>query len=88
MRPRGVLAALVLALGSVAVASAANPPAPPPEDDFLAYLGSWAGDDGDWQVAEATMPEPQARPATSTVKEQPRRVPADGAAKTAQERKP
>lgn len=88
MRPRRDVAALILAVGSVAVASAANPPAPPPEDDFLAYLGSWEGDDGDWQVAEAALPEPKARTAASAAKEQPRRAPADGAVKTAQERKP
>jgi hypothetical protein len=37
-------------------ARAADAAAPSADEDFLEYLGSWDGDDADWQVVAAEPP--------------------------------
>ncbi len=88
MRPRRAIAGWIVAVAGAAGASAAPPPASPPDEDFLAYLGSWDGDDSDWQVVQESEPSPPARPAASAVKVPSRPATAEGAARTAQESKP
>lgn len=46
---RAFVSALLVAPGA---ATAADEPAPLPDDEFLEYLGSWEGDDADWLVAQ------------------------------------
>jgi len=44
-------ACLLAALAAGSGVTAATPPSPP--EELLEYLGSWAGDDADWLVANA-----------------------------------
>ncbi len=82
-----VLIAATAVLGGVA-ARAGNPPPPPPDEDFLAYLGSWEGDDADWQVAQSMGAAERTRTTPTPVTQEPtRRTTAEGAARTAQEQK-
>ncbi len=82
-----MLAAIVLMGG--ATARAANPPAPTSDEDFLAYLGSWEGDDADWQVVQSTLGTERARSAAppQVKQQQPRPTTAEGTARTVQEQK-
>ena len=58
-----VAGVLMVAMQPARAADAAPPPA---SEDFLEYLGSWDGDDADWQVVAA---EPPAHPKVSTTPE-------------------
>ena len=58
-----VAGVLMVAMQSARAADAAPPPA---SEDFLEYLGSWDGDDADWQVVAA---EPPAHPKVPTTPE-------------------
>ena len=58
-------------------ARAADAAAPPADEDFLEYLGSWDGDDADWQVVAAEPP--QAAPAHPGRPANPQRKQAQGA---------
>lgn len=48
-----VAGVLVVAMQQARAADAAPTPA---DEDFLEYLGSWDGDDADWQVVAAEPP--------------------------------
>lgn len=48
-----VAGALMAAMQPARAADAVPPPA---DEDFLEYLGSWDGDDADWQVVAAKPP--------------------------------
>ena len=58
-----VAGVLMVAMQPARAADAAPPPA---SEDFLEYLGSWDGDDADWQVVAA---EPPAHPKVPTTPE-------------------
>jgi len=51
-------------------ASAADEP-PPPDGEFLEYLGSWEGDDADWLVAQgpAGVPAKPSKPGAQDAKD-------------------
>ena len=59
-----VAGVLVVAMQQAMAADAAPPP--PADEDFLESLGSWDGDDADWQVVAA---EPPAHPKVPTTPE-------------------
>ena len=56
-----VAGVLMVAMQPARAADAAPPPA---SEDFLEYLGSWDGDDADWQVVAAEPPAHQKVPTT------------------------
>jgi len=79
MRLRGLCVAAAVAASARAVAA---DPAPPPSDDFLAYLGSWEGDDEDWWLVQEAMDAESARATSApSATNQARRAPAEGGAK-------
>jgi hypothetical protein len=78
-RLRGLCVAAAVAASARVVAA---DPAPPPSDDFLAYLGSWEGDDEDWRVLLEAMGAENARSTSApSATNQARRAPAEGGAK-------
>jgi hypothetical protein len=61
MRRRIAVAVAGVLMAAAQTAGAADPP-PPADQEFLEYLGSWDGDDADWQVVAAEPPAPPSRP--------------------------
>jgi len=83
MRLRGLCVAAAVASARAVAAD----PVPPPIDDFLAYLGSWEGDDEDWWLVQEAMDAESARATSApSATNQARRAPAEGGA-TPQEKK-
>ena len=63
MGTRIALAVAGVLLAATQQARAADTPPPPTDEDFLEYLGSWDGDDADWQVvAVEPTPTPPTHP--------------------------
>ena len=81
MRPRRAIAGWIVAVAGATGAAAAPPPPSPPDEDFLAYLGSWDGDDSDWQVVARVerVTTENARPTERAPRERPPPVDGDDA---------
>jgi hypothetical protein len=83
MRLRGLCVAAAVASARAVAAD----PVPPPSDDFLAYLGSWEGDDEDWRVVQDAIGAENVRSNSAPfATNQARRAPAESGA-TPQEKK-
>jgi hypothetical protein len=78
-RVKGFCVAAAVAASARAIAA---DPVPPPDDDFLAYLGSWEGNDEDWLVVQEAVRAESARPASAaSATNEVRRPPANGGEK-------
>ena len=53
MKARIAVAVAGVLMATMQPARAADAAPPPADEDFLEYLGSWDGDDADWQVVAA-----------------------------------
>ncbi len=77
MAARIAVAVAGVLMAAAQPARAADAVPPPADEDFLEYLGSWDGDDADWQVVAAEPP--QAAPSHPGRPANPQRKQAQGA---------